>query len=328
MSEVKVSNRENMLRMHRGETPAFLPRSNFQHVKCSYFEDIKAPGDHIDEFGVEYIGRMDIFGGAPIPKPGKYVLHDITKWRDVIKAPTMEDADWEQLAKTDLAPVNAEENGVIFYTGKIFQRLTDFMGFEEGLCAIMEEPEEVYALFDHLCCFYEKLLKNFIPHYKPDAICIPDDTATARAPFISPQVYRELVKPFHKRIADLALNAGVFVEMHDCGRCEDFVDDWMDFGICGWNPAQPSNDLKAIKAKYGNRLFIEGGWDTQGPLSSAAIDEDVLRAELENYVNTLAPDGGFIFSVFLSGKMDDPETKRKNGIVNDFYNEQRAKWYQ
>ena len=28
-----------------------------------------------------------------------------------------------------------------------------FMGFTEGLCAMAEEPEEVYALFDYMCDF-------------------------------------------------------------------------------------------------------------------------------------------------------------------------------
>ena len=56
-----------------------------------------------------------------------------------------------------------------------------------------EEPEEVYALFDALCTYHEELIKNLLYWYRPDAICIPDDTATARAPFISRQMYREMV---------------------------------------------------------------------------------------------------------------------------------------
>ena len=35
-----------------------------------------------------------------------------------------------------------------------FQNLMAFMGFTEGLLAMYEEPEEVYALFDYICSFY------------------------------------------------------------------------------------------------------------------------------------------------------------------------------
>lgn len=322
-----LTEKENLLRMHRGEMPEYLPDSNFREFKCSAFVDIKAPGYHKDEFGVEYQGKEDIFGGAPIPMPGKYVLHDITKWRDVIKAPDISHIDWESLAKKDLADIDREKYGTIFFFGKIFQRLCDFMGFEEGLCAMMEEPEECYALFDYLCNFSVDVLKNILKYYKPESVCIPDDTATARAPFISLGTYRELVEPFHRRIAETVLNGGAFIEKHDCGKCELFVPEWLDFGVCGWNPAQPSNDLVGIKQKYGRRLIICGGWDSQGSISFPETSDEELMAALHEYVDTLAPEGGFIFSARVSGSMKDPNVIRKNEMIRRFYLDYARDWY-
>ena len=322
-----LTDKENLLRMHRGEMPEFLPNTNFTEFKCSAFVDVKAPGYHKDEFGVEYDGKVDIFGGAPIPIPGRYVLHDITKWRDYIKAPSLEGFDWEQLAKHDLEKIDRTKYGTIFYFGKIFQRLCDFMGFEEGLCAMMEEPEECYALFDYICTFSENVLKNILKYYKPESVCIPDDTATARAPFISLETYRELVEPFHRRIAETALNGGAFIEKHDCGKCELFIPEWMDFGVCAWNPAQPSNDLPGIKKKWGRRLMICGGWDSQGAISFPETDDELMLAELKKYVDTLAPEGGFIFSARVSGRADDPNVQRKNQMIRDFYLGYARDWY-
>ena len=322
-----MTEKENLLRMYRGEMPAYLPKRSFQNVKCSYFVDVKAPGYHIDEFGVEYIGKDDIFGGSPIPYPGRYILDDITRWRDVVKAPDLSGVDWDAYAKKDLAEIDRSQYGVVFYFGKIFQRLCDFMGFTEGLCAIAEEPEEVYAMFDYLCTYSEEVIKNVIRSYRPEAICIPDDTATARAPFISLNAYRTLVKPFHARIAAVALNEGVFVEKHDCGRSEAFIDDWLDFGVCAWNPAQVMNDLKGIKAKYGRRLIIAGGWDSQGPVSQPTVSDEELRETLYTYVDTLAPSGGFIFSARVGGDQNDPVVQHKNAIVRDFYDNYAKNWY-
>ncbi len=323
-----LTEKENLLRMHRGELPEYMPTMNFRDVKCGAFVDVKKPGYHKDEFGVEYIGKDDIFGGAPIPMPGKYVLHDITKWRDCIHAPDLSEIDWEEQAKKDLKDIDRNTTGIMFYFGKTFQRICDFMGFEEGLCAIMEEPEEVHALLDYLTDFNCTVLKNFLHYYKPEAVCIPDDTATARAPFISVPTFREMILPYYKRIAEVVHNGGAYLHKHDCGKCEAFIPDWMEhLGVSGWNPAQPSNDLKAIKKAYGNKLIIAGGWDTQGPLSSASVPDDVLKDALAEYVDTLAPGGGLIFSVFLGGDFKDPEVRRKNGIVREFYNDYAKDYY-
>lgn len=322
-----LTEKENLLRMYRGEMPEFLPRMGFRDIKCSYFVDVKTPGYVKDEFGVEYMGKEDIFSGTPIPMPGKYILHDITKWRDVIKNPDLSHVDWEAYARKDTKDFDRENYGMVIHYGKIFQRLIDFMGFTEGLCALVEEPEEAYALFEYICDYQCEIIKNMIYYYKPDAVCIPDDTATARAPFISLETYRKLIKPFHKRVADLALNSGILIQKHDCGKSEAFVDDWVEMGITHWDPAQPSNDLVGIKKKYGRKLVIAGGWDSQGPVSYPDVDEQVLKDELVKYVDTLAPGGGFIFSAYVGGDFKDPKVKRKYEIINNFYNDYARDWY-
>ena len=59
-----------------------------------------------------------------------------------------------------------------------FQHLMAFMGFENGMCALYEEPEECKALLEYLSDFYINIMENMIDHYKPDVISIKDDTAT------------------------------------------------------------------------------------------------------------------------------------------------------
>lgn len=128
---------------------------------------------------------------------------------------------------------------------------------------MLEEPDEVMELFEYMNKFYMEVSAKAMEYYKPDVWCITDDTATATNPFISVEMYREMVKPFHTREASFAKNIGMPIDMHDCGRCEDFIEDWLDFGVTCWNPAQVMNDLKGIKEKYGNRLVLEGCWDSQ-----------------------------------------------------------------
>lgn len=323
-----LTDKENILRMYRGEMPEFLPRFGMANARCSYFPNVKAPGYHVDEFGVEYIGKDGVFDGTPIPYPGRYILHDIRRWRDDVHIPSLEGIDWERLAREDTKHIDRSKQAFSMYYGKIFQKLPDFMGFTEGLCAMMEEPEEVYALFDALCTYSEELIKNLLYYYKPDAICIPDDTATARAPFISREMYQEMVLPFHRRIADLVRNNGTLLEMHDCGKCDDFIPDWLDMGVVAWNPAQAMNDLKGVKEKYGRRLVICGGWNGVGPESEPDYPDELLREKLKEYVDTLAPGGGFVFSAMINGSFKDPQVQAKMKVVGDFYEEYAKNWYQ
>jgi len=323
-----ITDKENIYRMYRGEMPAYLPRHGMAMTRSSVFPDVKKPGYHVDEWGTEHIGKDGIFGGTPIPYPGRFLLHDITKWRDVIHAPSLDGVDWEMLAKKDLENIDRDKIGITMWYGKIFQKLTDFMGFTEGLCAMAEEPEEVYALFDYLCDFNIRLIKNLIKYYKPDAICIPDDTATARAPFISRKMYQDLVKPFHAKIGEVVLDAGLFLEMHDCGKCDDFIEDWLDFGVCAWNPAQSMNDLVGVKKQFGRKLVIAGGWNGVGPESEPEYDKDKLREKLIDYVDTLAPGGAFVFGAMINGDRNDPRVQERWDIVNDVYENYARNWYE
>ena len=323
-----LTEKENYLRMLRGEMPEFLPKYDMMGwgVICSLFADLKnEAGVKINEFGVELSTTKEA-GGATMPAPGKYILDDITKWRDVIKAPDLSGVDWEKLAKKDLA--NKDPNNPLFaYCGAQFMPLMDFMGFTEGLCAMYEEPEEVYALFEYITDYNLELEKNMIKYYKPDIYYLCDDTATAHNPFISLDMYRSLVKPFQKKQADLARENGLLVQMHNCGRSEDQIDDWLELGVAAWDPAQVSNDLLGIKKKYGRRLVLNGCWDSSGPVSWTTTDDQVLKDALVEYVDTFAPGGAFGFAAHVMGSIDDPDAKRKMDIIDKFYWDYARDWY-
>ena len=131
----------------------------------------------------------------------------------------------------------------------------------------------------------------------------------------------------YKRIADLVLNNGTLLEMHDCGKCDDFIPDWLDIGVVAWNPAQAMNDLKGVKEKFGRRIVICGGWNGVGPESEVDYPEEAFREKLKEYVDTLAPGGGFVFSCMVNGSFKDPKVQERMKIVGDFYNDYVRDWY-
>ena len=201
------------------------------------------------------------------------------------------------------------------------------MGFENGLCALYEEPEECIALLNYLADYYTEVQKQYTRYGGLLGINLTDDTATAINPFISMDMYREILKPIYKRHTDLAHDSGLLVTVHNCGRCEDQLDDWLDMGISGWDPAQPVNDLLGIKAKHGRKIAIIGGWDSTGPASWPTCTEEELLAELDRYVDTLAPGGGFCFAVAVMGASYDEKQRSKMQLVQQYYRDKVRNYY-
>jgi len=97
----------------------------------------------------------------------------------------------------------------------------------------------------------------------------------------------------------------------------DLIDDWVSIGVVTWNPAQTTNDLKAVKAKYGNKLVITGGFDTEGRLVEPDCTEEEVRQAVRDVIDALAPGGGYCFCGGFVAAVGDDVTARKNQIIMD-----------
>ena len=328
MYEYKLTEKENLMRMINGEIPEYLPRYDFFGWGAGLpMHDKMGPnGYKVDEFGVEYT-TTDASMGGMMPVPGRIFLDDITKWHDKVKAPDLSGTDWEAVAKKAMEGKDPVNKPVILHNSGYFMTLMNMMGFMDGLCAMLEEPEEVYALFDYLSGYYLEREKAMLKYFPADAYELADDTAAMDCPFIDVETYQTLVKPFAKREADLALDAGLKIAMHDCGKCESFIDDWLDIGVCLWEPAQVQNDLVGIKKKYQGKLSIAGGWDNQGRISWRETPDDELRDALVNYIDTFAPNGGFAYMATVVGTGGEEAFDRKMKIVQEVYEDYGKDWY-
>lgn len=49
------------------------------------------------------------------------------------------------------------------------------------------------------------------------------------------------------------------------------------------------------------------------------VDKKVLKDALAEYVDTLAPGGGFVYSPMIRGDFKDPQVMERNEIIKDFY---------
>ena len=321
--------KENFMRALGGEVPEYVPTYDMLwRVRPSALNGerkFESGGVGKDIFGVEWTNEGSAFEAA-LPKPGDFILRDIRKWRDVIKFPDFSYVNWESMAKADLAnhdpelPVSGSLHPIGFFIG-----VTAFMGFEDGLIACFEEPEEVKALINYMCDCFLSVADKYLQYYKPDFMHFGDDIAHERNPFVSLEMFRDIFAPVWRRYIKFFKDRGYLAVHHNCGHFEEFLDDVVDMGFNCWEPAQTSNDLISIKKKYGNKLLIAGGFDSRKFTPSYDVTEDECRSAVKKLLDELAPGGGYAFSGGHVG--DDPISKRRTEWIMDEYEKLKATYY-
>jgi uroporphyrinogen-III decarboxylase len=316
-----LTRRENYLRALRHEETEYTP--------CAWGQDIDICGvmspvdyglpstDYRDGFGVRWIDSDSAIGGL-IPAPGEFILKDITRWKQTITIPKVDDLDWEKYAEEEYAAmgVDLDKRALVYNsTSGVWERLAALMGFEEAMIALVEEPEACNELFTAITDVKIKLAEKAARHYKADAFMNYDDIATERNLFMSPQTYRTLIKPHHKRLNDAVRNFGMIPIQHTCGLAEQCVEDYIETGAEAWDTVQPTNDIKKLLDKYGGQLCLEGGFDSNGKCSRPDASVEDVVTEVERCFREYGGKKGFIFAGFILNSSSDNKIEEKNAAI-------------
>lgn len=243
--------------------------------------------------GVDWFGCRWEFcdtAGAPAPDVSCHVLEDICDWREQVEFPDLEAWDWEKARETDhVEDVDREHTllNVIVCTG-LFERLHVLMGFENALCALLTDTEEVEAFFDKMTDYKIQLIGKLKEHYKPDVITFHDDWGTQRALFFAPELWRRLIKPRMERIIGYAHSCGIGFIMHSCGKIDDIIGDICEIGADTLQ-CMDINDITGALRLTEGRMSIQASVHTQdfeardkaGILTPEEVRETVHREFME-----------------------------------------------
>jgi uroporphyrinogen-III decarboxylase len=123
------------------------------------------------------------------------------------------------------------------------------------------------------------------------------DFGAQNAPFISPDAYRDLFQPYHKRVNGwVHRNTRWKCFMHTCGAVEPLMNDFISAKFDILNPLQTSAagmNPATLKAKYGDKLVFWGGLvDTQRTLPFGTVDE--VGSMARERLRVLGRGGGFV----------------------------------
>ncbi len=182
-----------------------------------------------------------------------------------------------------------------------FERAHELQGLDNFLLNMSLYPDFAQAMLYKIGQLCQKLMGHFLDEIgdNVDIIKIGDDLGTQNNLLISPEMYRELLKPVHADlIAFIKRRTKAQVFFHTDGDVFDLIPDFIEIGVDILNPIQTSAgkmaNLAELKKRYGDKLTFCGAVDTQHVLPHGTPAQ--VREEVRRVIEILAPGGGYMLS--------------------------------
>ncbi|GHV15585.1 hypothetical protein FACS1894219_12530 [Clostridia bacterium] len=182
----------------------------------------------------------------------------------------------------------------------------------ENFCAdLAGNTEWAQALLDKIYRKNLNMLDDFLTAPEIDSVLLGSDWGSQRGLMISPQRFREMIKPGEKAEYDLIHQYGKKVFVHSCGNILQIMDDLCEIGVDCLNPVQPEcMDLKTIKDSWGSKMSFYGGISTQKTLPLGTPAE--VAAETRATIELMSKNGGYITA---SSQEVQPDVSYENLIA-------------
>jgi uroporphyrinogen decarboxylase len=175
------------------------------------------------------------------------------------------------------------------------------LGFENSCVYLLWKPEVIEAIMEKVIEIYMRQAEAVFRATGSlvDAVyAFADDLGTQNSLWLSPEHYRRIVKPYHRRIVEFIRRCTASkIIFHSCGAVYPFIPDLLEIGIDVLNPVQVSAggmDPLRLKREFGNDLVFWGGIDTQHVLPHGSPEE--VRAEVRRRIDALSGSGGYVLA--------------------------------
>lgn len=283
----------------------------------SSFKLRKSPQGRVtDEWGIVY--QKDETAQTHFIIESEAPLRKITSTHEVDRYPWPDPEDPSRVEGLRETARSYREKGfaVVANTSLLVMTQTQWMrGLEQYLVDTVTNPALLQYMMDKILEIMTAMARNLLAQIGDlaDVVVMGDDLSHQNGLTYSPEMYRKLLKPRHKRIVDFlkkhAPEAKIFY--HCCGAVEPLISDLIDIGVDALNPVQVSakgmGDTRKLKALYGKDLTFWGGIDTQWALPFGTPEE--VRREVRKRIEDLAPGGGFVLAAVHNIR---PEVRPEN----------------
>ena len=181
-----------------------------------------------------------------------------------------------------------------------FDYFLDLLGYQEGLIALIMEPEKSKLIIGKFADGIRELAVKMCDK-QIDAIKISSPFAGME--FISTEQYIEFVLPYERKIIEAIRGKGVHAYIHTCGSIHDRLELMRESKTSGLECLDPvpvgNVDLEDAFERVGNDLFIKGNIDSVNTLLNGK--DQKAEADIRQILETGMTKGkGFILSTACS----------------------------
>ncbi len=176
-----------------------------------------------------------------------------------------------------------------------FDHFLNIVGMEDGLMAILDDPEKSLALLEVTTGWSIALA---VAQVRPGAAAIQISSPFAGNAFLSREMYEDFILPFESRLAERVRAEGAAIYTHTCGAIGDRLDLLCRAGVSGIECLDPPPlgdvEITAAVEMLKEKIFIKGNVDPVNTLLRG--DADVVRKEVGSVLAAARPMKGFILS--------------------------------
>ena len=178
----------------------------------------------------------------------------------------------------------------------MYERIWMFRGMENLMIDYYEYPDEVHALHKAVADTEMKLLQRAIEELKPDGYMFSDDLGTQASLMMSPNTFREFIKPYYKQLWSYTKANGVDNWLHTCGNVTEIIGDLIECGLDVLHPIQKHTmDWNEVSLRWKGKIAFWVGMDVQDTLINGTPED--VRREVRLIRDTFdSPKGGLIYA--------------------------------
>ncbi len=262
--------------------------------------EILGPLSYIDQWGATWRKASTRAPYINVDGPLQHLIDPNTSALDTIDWPDARDSSRIRgLRERTLKLRQETDYAIVLNLGNTTFALSQRVrGFAELLEDLLINPEFASGLMERvtdIVCDMASAAVGAVGDLV-DAVSTADDLGIQTQPFMAPELYRQMVKPYHARLAATVhgLTDASFI-LHSDGAIRDLLPDLIDAGVDVLNPVQVNATGMSpgeLNREFGKDLCFWGGIDTQKVLPFGS-PSDVAR-EVRNRVGDLGRDGGYV----------------------------------
>ena len=174
---------------------------------------------------------------------------------------------------------------------------TFLRGMEQFLVDLAVDEPLALAIIERVARYLLEALDRLLEQAPEgfDIFYLADDYCMTSGPLFSPEVFKRLIKPYLREIADRLHAHDKKFLLHVCGSVRLLLPVIIDSGVDMLEPIQRRSEgmnLAELKKDFGKDLCFYGSVDILQTLNKGTVDQ--VRQEVRENIRILGPGGGFI----------------------------------